>query len=168
TTSEEPGEVRVWDRATRRLVAEPLSLSRAVDARFEAVDQTVAVETETGDVYSFRVTRTAPLNVAPPSEAPPAKTPVPVTEICGIAATNFHTGLITMFEADPSSNLLATASTDDTACLWEMRPLKPANGPLHRLHHHDSENRVVNCVHFNRDGRRLVTSTADRRVRVWD
>jgi WD40 repeat protein len=135
-----------------------------VDARFGGGDRMVWVETENGGVHSFRITRAVPLEHAQPGEVPQPRLPLPVTHIFGIAATNFHADLITSFEVSLGSNLLATASTDGSACLWNLRPLRLELGPLHQLRHPD----IVNCVRFDAAGGRLVTSTADRKVRVWE
>jgi len=146
------------------LVAEPLLLPSTLDARFDADDRTVIVETRGGELRSFRLTRTVPLCAAQTDEIPKRTPPLPVADIVGIAATNFHADDITSFQFSPDGKLLATASKDNTACLWEMRPLQPSNGPLHRLKHSE----IVNCVRFAPNGERIVTSTSERKVRVWD
>ena len=62
-----------------------------------------------------------------------------------------------------SLDLLATASIDKSARVWNALALEPVVVPLI----HDTP---VNCARFRADGLRLVTSTAGplTRVRIWD
>jgi WD40 repeat protein len=65
-------------------------------------------------------------------------------------------------DLDVKGRVLATASMDKSARLWDAHTLQPLSDPL--VH-----NSVVNCVRFSPDGLRLVTSTArPTQVRIWD
>jgi WD40 repeat protein len=61
----------------------------------------------------------------------------------------------------PDGRLLATASLDSTARLWD-----PATGRcLHTFHGHDGG---VLGVAFSPDGRLLATASSDNTARLWD
>lgn len=57
--------------------------------------------------------------------------------------------------------LIATASADGTARLWDATHGQPVTSSLT----HDAE---VHWVEFSRNGQRVVTAAADRNVKVWD
>lgn len=72
-----------------------------------------------------------------------------------------HEGDIYSLDVSPDRTLLATASQDGTACLWDY-----ATGKLvHRLSGHDGD---VNEVFFSPDGSLLATCGNDGTVRIWD
>jgi WD40 repeat protein len=160
-TTTENGAVHVWDTATHRRVAEPLLLPGVLDARFGDDNRTVIATTEGGEQGLFRMTDTVPLRVAQKDQLPALRLPVPLTSVLGVPAARFHAEDITCFQVSPDRKVLATASADRTARLWDAHTLAPLTKPLP---HFD----VVNCVCFSPDGRRLATSTADRRARVWE
>ncbi len=58
-------------------------------------------------------------------------------------------------------DLVATASHDNTARVWDARTGEPISRPLEHDH-------WVTGVHFSADGQRLVTASRDRTARVWN
>jgi TRAP-type C4-dicarboxylate transport system substrate-binding protein len=72
-----------------------------------------------------------------------------------------HTGFIFDVDVSPDGNYLATASTDQTARLWDL-----ATGETIRIFSgHTGE---VGGVAFSPDGNYLATGSADRTIRLWD
>lgn len=61
----------------------------------------------------------------------------------------------------PDGNLIATASNDNTARLWDGHTGK-FNGSIFRHH------ATVESVAFNPSGALLATASTDRQVRIWD
>jgi WD40 repeat protein len=60
----------------------------------------------------------------------------------------------------PDGTILATASRDTTARLWDVA----TGGLLHGLKHANT----VDCLAFNLDGTRLATGSDDRTIKLWD
>ncbi|MFJ6052529.1 hypothetical protein [Streptomyces sp. NPDC092307] len=75
-----------------------------------------------------------------------------------------HDDVVTSLAFDPGGHLLASASWDGTARLWQVTDGR-ALWPLSVLHGHTG---FVRCVAFSPDGRTLVTAAEDGTVRVWD
>lgn len=75
-----------------------------------------------------------------------------------------HDDVVTSLAYDPAGHLLASASWDGTARLWQVTGGR-ALWPLSTLRGHT---RFVRCVAFSPDGRILVTASEDATVRVWD
>ncbi|MFD9407140.1 hypothetical protein ACFWBN_08995 [Streptomyces sp. NPDC059989] len=75
-----------------------------------------------------------------------------------------HDDVVTSLAFGPGGHLLASASWDGTARLWQVTGGR-ALWPLSVLHGHT---RFVRCVAFSPDGRTLVTASEDATVRVWD
>ncbi|MFG2484922.1 hypothetical protein ACGFSI_19465 [Streptomyces virginiae] len=75
-----------------------------------------------------------------------------------------HDDVVTSLTFGPGGHLLASASWDGTARLWQVTGGR-ALQPLSVLHGHT---RFVRCVAFSPDGRTLVTAAEDGTVRVWD
>lgn len=72
-----------------------------------------------------------------------------------------HTSDVYFVTVSPDGNMIASASKDHTACLWDA-----ANGRhLQTLRGHSSE---VNCVSFAPDGKTIATASDDQTVRIWD
>ncbi|WP_442792269.1 nSTAND1 domain-containing NTPase [Amycolatopsis sp. NBC_01307] len=90
--------------------------------------------------------------------------------VLGVFATPYstrltgHTGRINTVALRPDGQVLATASWDGTARLWDVHdPHHPA--PLATLSGHTGN---VNNVAFAADGRTVATAGFDGTVRVWD
>ncbi|WP_405834200.1 hypothetical protein [Streptomyces sp. NBC_00105] len=75
-----------------------------------------------------------------------------------------HEDVVTSLAFGPGGHLLASASWDGTARLWQVTGGR-ALWPLSVLHGHT---KFVRCVAFSPDGRILVTASEDGTVRVWD
>ncbi|MFF2789671.1 hypothetical protein ACFVT6_23435 [Streptomyces sp. NPDC058049] len=75
-----------------------------------------------------------------------------------------HDDVVTSLAFAPGGHLLASASWDGTARLWQVTGGR-ALWPLSALHGHT---RFVRCVTFSPDGRTLVTASEDGTARVWN
>ncbi|MER6251813.1 hypothetical protein ABT224_10620 [Streptomyces sp. NPDC001584] len=75
-----------------------------------------------------------------------------------------HDDVVTSLAFAPGGHLLASASWDGTARLWQVTA-GHALRPLSALHGHT---RFVRCVTFSPDGRTLVTASEDGTARVWN
>ncbi|MFI8500149.1 hypothetical protein ACIGFK_16835 [Streptomyces sp. NPDC085524] len=75
-----------------------------------------------------------------------------------------HDDVVTSLAFAPGGRVLASASWDGTARLWQVTGGR-ALWPLSVLRGHT---KFVRSVAFSRDGRTLVTAAEDATVRVWD
>jgi WD40 repeat protein len=73
----------------------------------------------------------------------------------------FHEGALTHAEFSPDAGRVVTASTDNTARVWEAATGRPVGPPLK----HEG---AVLLAAFSPDGRRVVTASEDGTARVWD
>ena len=73
-----------------------------------------------------------------------------------------HAGFVISADADPTENVLATASTDGTTRLWNLRTGRPIGSPLPGV-----PNRWV-AARFTAAGRYLVAVYDDGRAWRWD
>jgi predicted Ser/Thr protein kinase/type II secretory pathway pseudopilin PulG len=138
----------------------PLSLP-AEDVRFTESGTALIVITSHAAQEWFRwTTAIAPGQTKVPavSAEPELK---PVTRILGRDATNFHTLDVVAVQLSPDQTMLATASADRTARLWDARTCRPLCAPLQHAE-------TVNAVAWSPDGLRLATSAANGHIRLWD
>jgi len=168
----EDGTVQLWIWAPNgvRRFTEPLSLSNAVwNLKFRSQSLIATLDDGTTHTLSW----THPFSSLTPSEREtagvrgpqiPTRTPEPpqpIPTVLGQPATQFHPAPITMVDTSAAGRLVATASLDKTARIWDARTLAPVTEPLVHV-------APVNCVRFSQDGLRLATSTVGGIARVWD
>ncbi len=72
-----------------------------------------------------------------------------------------HDGWVTAASFSPDSRLVVTASTNNTARVWEVASGRPVGASLR---HADT----VWAASFSPNGRWVVTASADKTARVWD
>jgi tetratricopeptide (TPR) repeat protein len=77
-----------------------------------------------------------------------------------VAVINDMKGILKGIGVTPNDRLI-TASTDDTARIWDLK----TGQALTVLEGHQA---AVNSVAVSRDGKRVFTGSEDRTVRVWD
>lgn len=80
-----------------------------------------------------------------------------------------HTDEVWRIEWSPDGNLLASASKDTTAVIWQLKPPQAGSTqynvvPLHQLKGHRGP---IDALSWSPDGSLLVTA-ADRQVYIWD
>ncbi|KAG1861744.1 WD40-repeat-containing domain protein [Suillus subalutaceus] len=78
-----------------------------------------------------------------------------------IAILEGHKNTVWAISLSRHNRLLASASDDNTAHLWNLDTNLPVGPPLH--HEHE-----VTCAAFSADGTVLVTSCEDKNAYVWD
>jgi WD40 repeat protein len=166
-TASEDYTARVWSGDTGLPVSESARLGSAVeDASFSPDGRQIRLALGSNDIRNFRLTRGFELFAAAKGEAPEVDSRQALEQTLAAFKARLapkHSGEITSIDLDPTRTVLATASTDKSARLWDARTLQPLADPL--VHH-----TTVNCVRFSPDGLRLVTSTSrpNPRVRLWD
>ncbi|MBM3465175.1 MAG: hypothetical protein FJX76_24015 [Armatimonadetes bacterium] len=110
----------------------------------------------------------APLAAAPPpKKSPPRSKPGSGPQL---VLQNGHTQSVTAVAFSPDGLFVATASEDDTAKVWDVQSGR-VQGTL--IGHADVQDGIpyaanVTGVAFTPDGRRVLTSSWDQTVRVWD
>ena len=78
-----------------------------------------------------------------------------------IAAPMRHKGMVQEACFSPDGRLVATASWDSTARVWDVKTGQPVSPPL-------QHNDWVTHVEFSPDGTRLLTVSRDRAALIWD
>jgi WD40 repeat protein len=78
-----------------------------------------------------------------------------------IAILEGHTDHVTAISLSPNNRLLASASIDTTARLWDLDTNFPVGPPLQHEHHH------MNSAAFSRNGKVLVTACSNNAY-AWD
>ena len=108
---------------------------------------------------AFLDTRTA---AQPPALAVPApEPPIPVPPLHLARTLTGHAGWVRGVAFSPDGRLLATASMDSTAKLWD-----PATGECVRTV--TGHGAGLRGVAFSPDGRLLATASTDKTARLWD
>ncbi|KAG0694555.1 WD40-repeat-containing domain protein [Suillus ampliporus] len=85
-----------------------------------------------------------------------------------IAVLDGHTNTVSAITLFRNDRLLASASWDRTACLWNLNTNLPVGPPLIKLKH---ENKMISTsasAAFSSDGKLLVTTCYDNNAYVWD
>jgi len=72
-----------------------------------------------------------------------------------------HIDHVEWVEFSPDSQRLVSASSDNTARVWDVATGKPMSPPLQHA-------RTVQKAVFSPDGRRVATASLDRTARIWD
>jgi eukaryotic-like serine/threonine-protein kinase len=165
-TASDDGTARIWYSDTGVAYSEPVRLAQAIDDARLSIDGNELMVTTNGIVQSYR--RSAGLRYfqAMESEMPDRKSIDARTQQLEAFTSRLrskYSAEITCLDLSTNSGLLASASSDKSARLWNAKNLQPIGIPMI----HDT---TVNCARFSPDGRRLVTSTAGpiTRVRIWD
>ena len=72
-----------------------------------------------------------------------------------------HSSWVTAVAFSPDGKLVASASSDSMACIWDVRTSRPVTPLLQHA-------RIVEKAVFSPDGQRVATASLDRTARVWD
>lgn len=82
-----------------------------------------------------------------------------------ISRGRFHSNKVTHLAFNPvQSNMMVSSSNDTRVCLWDMRKFVPGS-PLGSFQH---ERIVSSAVFSPNTGRKLLTTSYDNRLRIWD
>jgi WD40 repeat protein len=86
-----------------------------------------------------------------------------VTEVSWqqIAVWTGHTSVVYDIAISPNGRILASASGDNTARLWNFETGQPIGSPLQHENH-------VRCTSFAPDGKLLATGCQDNNAYMWD
>lgn len=158
-TASDDGELRVWNGANGAPVSAPAHFNRPIiEARFLQGDADLLVLVESEGAY--RLNRTPVLRwlrLAEPQAAPPLIR-LPDDELVHFALGQSRESIRGILSPEGSKVITTIGNVAD---IWDRGQRKKVG---ESLKHED----LINCVRFSPDGRRVVTSTRDRRLRVWD
>ncbi|MGC9502989.1 toll/interleukin-1 receptor domain-containing protein [Baaleninema sp.] len=127
----------------------------AEDAVDVAVEETEVVAEDAVDVAADETETMAEEGDAEEGEEPTAENaPQPKQVFTG------HRDKIWDVDFSPDGNLIVTASSDNTAIIWDLE-----GKPLRRLRAHTN---WVRSVSFSPDGKALVTGSDDNTVKLWN
>jgi len=103
--------------------------------------------------YSYDVNDTS---VVLRNLAQPDSTPIKI---------DYHTDKVNDIEFNPASTLLATASSDNSACLWDVSSSMIDHEPTKCFKGHRGR---ITSLDFSPDGRWLATGSDDQTIRLWN
>jgi WD40 repeat protein/tRNA A-37 threonylcarbamoyl transferase component Bud32 len=141
--------IRIWDTASGRQVQQPFKESdNPTSAVFSPDGQYVAYATGSRDQYVL--------------ENRPGRITLRSTKTWQVVRTlEKHGGGVNALAFSPSGHELASASSDETVKIWDVR----TGSVLHTLKGHTQ---FVVGVAYSPDGSRLVSASEDGSLRVWD
>jgi WD40 repeat protein len=166
-TASDDQTARLWDATTGQPVCEPARFAEAVDDAWFVQDaRHIQAQLAAGSRMAFRPTAGLLVPAWSPNQTAPewqssADPNDPRLVTLRKQLSPRHAAEVPFLELDPHGQLVATASMDKSACLWNVGSLALVAPPLI----HDGG---VNCIRFSPDGLRVVTSTSNRKVRLWD
>ncbi|WP_228003156.1 WD40 repeat domain-containing serine/threonine protein kinase [Nocardia australiensis] len=117
----------------------------------------LVVPLTTATVAGITLTARESSSQEPPNEPPKLKVPRPIDSL----PLHLETAVYRVVFS-PDSSMLAAATYDKIALLWDARTYEPMGQPL------DGHTSVVFSATFNHDGTLLATASGDSTVRFWD
>lgn len=158
-TASDDGSVRIWDSATGSPASEPASLMGPVlDVQFIHQDTRLLAWVDGGGIYQLDRTPVQRWLQLAESYGPP-----PPSRLTQADRVHFASNpAATVSEGDVSlDEKRVVVAAGKRAEIWDRFKHRKIGNSLE--HHAD-----VNCARFSPDGRRVVTSTSERQLRVWD
>jgi WD40 repeat protein len=162
-TTTEGGSTRVWDAETGRPLIPPLKHNGRVHPAMVHPDGHRIITAGTDG--AARIWEARPDSKSPIPEIPRLQTAHNLAgELAQVdAAWRIlpHRKSVRQITLSSEGRLIATASEDHTAQIWNAETGDPISAPLE----HPG---AVGCVAFSPDGRLLATGCADGSIRFWD